>query len=123
MSLPKQQVVAYLLRIYDSDTGGFTFGRKISEDTGLLSGTVYPLLQQLVREGYLDSWWEDVDESAIGRRRRRFYRLNDEGAMWARQSLAAHSSSLAAAVRQVLFNGGTGARGVRNGPDDDLSTV
>ena len=39
--------------------------------TGLKSGTIYPALHRLESEGWLRSWSEDVDSSAVGRPARR----------------------------------------------------
>lgn len=49
------------------------YGLEIMRLTGLRSGTVYPILARLEREGVVESWWED-DASAQGRPRRRYYR-------------------------------------------------
>ncbi len=48
---------------------------------GLLGhGTLYKALERLERGGMLESTWEDVDESLVGRPRRRLYRLTGAGA-------------------------------------------
>ncbi|RLV51265.1 PadR family transcriptional regulator [Nocardioides mangrovicus] len=55
------------------------FGRRIGEAAGLPSGTVHPILARLERAGWLTSRWEDVDPTAEGRPRRRYYRLTPDG--------------------------------------------
>ncbi len=55
--------------------------------TGVASGTLYPILIRLEREGVLSSEWEAADPGEIGRPRRRFYALTRTGAAFARQAL------------------------------------
>ena len=70
-------VVAVLQAVAD----GTAYGFEIIERTGLPSGTVYPALSRLERDGYLRSAWED-DEAAFaeGRPARRYYRVTAAGA-------------------------------------------
>lgn len=58
---------------------GETYGFELAQATGLKAGTLYPVLQRLLAEGWLTGRWEEVDEQAAGRRRRRYYRLTAEG--------------------------------------------
>jgi PadR family transcriptional regulator, regulatory protein PadR len=56
------------------------YGLDISKQTGLASGTIYPLLLRLEKAGWLASAWEEhVDPSEVGRPRRRHYWLTAEG--------------------------------------------
>jgi PadR family transcriptional regulator PadR len=55
------------------------YGLEICQAAGLAGGTIYPILARLERAGWLTSAWEEIDESAEGRRRRRFYRLTPTG--------------------------------------------
>jgi PadR family transcriptional regulator, regulatory protein PadR len=55
------------------------YGLGICEIAGLPGGTIYPILARLELAGWLESAWEDIDESKAGRRRRRFYRLTPNG--------------------------------------------
>jgi PadR family transcriptional regulator PadR len=60
---------------------GYEYGFDIIDTTGLPSGTVYPVLSRLERDGYVRSAWED--ESAAhreGRPARRYYRVTAQGA-------------------------------------------
>lgn len=60
---------------------GYEYGFDVIETTGLPSGTVYPALSRLERDGYLRSAWED--EAAAhreGRPARRYYRVTAPGA-------------------------------------------
>lgn len=59
---------------------GVRYGFDIMDRTGLPSGTVYPALSRLERDGFVKSHWEDL-EKAHGDRRppRRYYRVTAEG--------------------------------------------
>jgi DNA-binding PadR family transcriptional regulator len=53
------------------------YGYDLSKETGLKSGTLYPILMRLERSGWLEARWEE--ETAAGRPRRHLYRLTAEG--------------------------------------------
>jgi DNA-binding PadR family transcriptional regulator len=59
---------------------GYRYGFDIMDVTGLPSGTVYPALRRLERNGLVDSKWEKV---AVARREqrpaRKYYELTPEG--------------------------------------------
>jgi PadR family transcriptional regulator PadR len=55
-------------------------GADIAKSTQLSSGTLYPILYRLEEFGWLDSRWEIGDPAALGRPRRRYYRITGEGA-------------------------------------------
>jgi DNA-binding PadR family transcriptional regulator len=55
------------------------YGLEVMALTGLPSGTVFPILARLEACGWLESGWEDVDPTAVGRPRRRYYRLTGSG--------------------------------------------
>jgi len=54
-------------------------GADISGGAKIGSGTLYPALQRMERAAWLTSAWEDIDPSAAGRPRRRYYRLSALG--------------------------------------------
>jgi DNA-binding PadR family transcriptional regulator len=59
---------------------GYQYGFDVIDRTGLPSGTVYPALSRLERDGYLKSAWEDEREAHTeGRPARRYYRLTAPG--------------------------------------------
>jgi DNA-binding PadR family transcriptional regulator len=61
--------------------GGYQYGFDIIDQTGLPSGTVYPALGRLERDGLVKSAWENEREAhADGRPARRYYRLTAPGA-------------------------------------------
>ena len=53
------------------------YGYDISKETGLKSGTLYPILMRLADAGYLSSQWSPSD--LAGRPPRRLYCLTVEG--------------------------------------------
>ena len=52
-------------------------GYDLAHETGLKSGTLYPILIRLADRGLLESCWED--EQPAGRPRRHLYRLTSDG--------------------------------------------
>ena len=59
---------------------GFHHGFDIMDATGLPSGTVYPILRRLDREGLLESRWEDHGTAQQEQRPpRRYYALTPTG--------------------------------------------
>jgi len=61
-------------------------GYGIAKDTGLKSGTLYPVLIRLAERGLVEARWED--EQPAGRPRRHLYRLTPEGLAAAKAALA-----------------------------------
>jgi PadR family transcriptional regulator len=59
---------------------GFHYGFDIMDATGLPSGTVYPILRRLDREGLLESTWEKpADAQREQRPPRRYYEITGAG--------------------------------------------
>jgi PadR family transcriptional regulator, regulatory protein PadR len=71
-------------------------GYDLARETGLKSGTLYPILIRLADQGLVDASWEA--EQPAGRPRRHLYRLTADGLTQARTALAARA---AAAARPV----------------------
>ena len=76
-----------VLQVLQDDTAGQHYGLEISKKSGLPTGSVYPIMTRLEIAGWISSAWEDIDESAQGRRRRRYYWLTEEGAVCARHEV------------------------------------
>jgi len=73
---------------------GYCFGLEIMDITGLPSGTVYPALRRLERDGLVESKWEpEEDATAKQRPARRYYEVTREG----------KSAALAATQRYPLL--------------------
>jgi len=66
-------------------------GYGIAADTGLKSGTLYPVLVRLAERGLVEARWED--EQPAGRPRRHLYRLTPEGLATATAALARAGSA------------------------------
>src|SRR5688572_32881012 len=59
---------------------GYQYGFAVIDQTGLPSGTVYPALSRLERDGLVKSSWENEHEAhADGRPARRYYKLTAPG--------------------------------------------
>ena len=69
------------------------YGYDISRNTGLKSGTLYPILIRLADRGLVEACWQDEPEP--GRPRRHLYRLTADG-------LASATGALAAAARSAV---------------------
>jgi PadR family transcriptional regulator, regulatory protein PadR len=100
-----------VLRALLDDPVAEHYGLKISEKSGLPTGSIYPILTRLENAGWVSSAWEDIDESAAGRRARRYYQLTDEGAERARSEIAGMKQRLSptAPARPRLQPGGVSA--------------
>jgi PadR family transcriptional regulator PadR len=92
MTAPLVKVVSALL----ADPAADRFGLDIMHDTGLASGTLYPVLVRLRTAGWLSLRWED---DAEGRPPRRLYRLTPTGVEAGRVELAARSLRRSRATR------------------------
>jgi DNA-binding PadR family transcriptional regulator len=103
MTLQTQLVLRALLE----DPAGEHYGLEIAKSAGLASGSLYPILARLEQADLVESYWEDIDQSAAGRPRRRYYRLTQDGAVQARQVLAETFERLSA-KRKLFGNGNPG---------------
>ena len=80
-------------------------GYDLSTETGLKSGTLYPILMRLERLGWLEARWED--EPAPGKPRRHLYRLTGMGAKEAETTLRSSTDPVLVA-RLTLAPEGSG---------------
>src|SRR5215217_6911828 len=62
------------------------YGYDLSRETGLASGTLYPILMRLAEQQLLDTGWEPSEEP--GRPPRHTYRLTADGVELARERVA-----------------------------------
>jgi len=79
------QTLAVLAELY-AKPSQWRHGYGIARDTGLKSGTLYPVLIRLADRGLVEACWED--EQPAGRPRRHLYRLTPEGLATATAALA-----------------------------------
>lgn len=69
-----------ILAVFMADTSKEWYGRALSVETKLGSGTVLQCLYRMESWGWLTSRWEDTDiATSEGRPPRRYYRLTDTG--------------------------------------------
>ncbi len=79
---------ARVLSVFLSDVETARYGVDLMEQSGLGSGTIYPILQKLQAAGWVTAAWEDADAAELGRPIRRYYLLTPDGVEQARQKLA-----------------------------------
>lgn len=60
-------------------------GYALSQETGLASGTLYPILMRLEKLHWLETNWEEPVNA--GRPPRHLYRLKSEARAWAREEI------------------------------------
>jgi PadR family transcriptional regulator, regulatory protein PadR len=82
-----RQALRVLSVIAEMSVTGAT-GADVHRATRLPSGTIYPVLARLEKDGLLKSWWEEIDPSVVGRPRKRFYRTTALGAKSLRNAVA-----------------------------------
>jgi DNA-binding PadR family transcriptional regulator len=85
------------------------YGYALSRETQLMSGTLYPILMRLEERGWLETQWENLQETPEalaegrgGRPPRHMYRLTAGGRAWATEALAAARSSKSKSSRAAL---------------------
>lgn len=103
LTVQVQLVLQALLR----EPGRELYGLELSEETGLMPGTAYPILLRLEHQGWVTSRWEDVDPREQKRPARRYYRLTAGGAAEASAAVANARRPRAAALRGLAGEAGT----------------
>jgi PadR family transcriptional regulator PadR len=71
--------------------GQWQHGYAVSKDTGIASGTLYPILMRLEKLGWLETRWEET--RVAGRPPRHQYRLTPNGREWASEEMQAAKTS------------------------------
>jgi PadR family transcriptional regulator PadR len=80
--------VAKVLAVLLNEPDGEHYGLRLMQQTGVASGTLYPVLVRLQDAGWLTARWEDEDPVEAGRPVRRYYQLTAEGITQAQAVLA-----------------------------------
>lgn len=75
-----------VLAAFAADPAEWSHGYLLAKETGLRSGTLYPILIRLADQRLIEARWED--EQPAGRPRRHLYRLTSDGLLAARAALA-----------------------------------
>jgi DNA-binding PadR family transcriptional regulator len=73
------------LAALETNPTAWRHGYQLAKETGLRSGTLYPVLIRLADRGLVEACWED--EQPAGRPRRHLYRLTPDGLAAARSAL------------------------------------
>lgn len=94
--------VRLVLQTLAEDPDQQRYGLEIVESTGLLPGTIYPILARLEQAGWLRSEWEAAAEHTPGRPRRRYYRLTADGMAAAATAAATAAARAAGQARPAL---------------------
>jgi PadR family transcriptional regulator len=76
-----------LLAVFLLHPKDWRYGYEMSRETGIKSGTLYPILMRLEGRGWLETRWEDPREP--GKPPRHMYRLTPGGLEMARDAVPA----------------------------------
>ncbi len=90
------------LQVLDAFLGAprdWNYGYDISRNTGLKSGTLYPILMRLAERKLLETSWETAE---IGKPPRHLYRLTPDGLRFAREHRLSRSTGR---ERRAAFSG------------------
>lgn len=79
-----------LLAALETNPSAWRHGYQLAKETGLRSGTLYPVLIRLADRGLVEACWEG--EQPAGRPRRHLYRLTPDGLAAARAALTEHAA-------------------------------
>src|SRR6201996_8974902 len=90
MSLRLSKQTLLVLDAFLHSPSEWKYGYDISRNTGLKSGTLYPILIRMADRELLETAWEN---SEAGRPPRHFYRLTAEGERFAREHRLVKSGS------------------------------
>ena len=77
-----------VLSLFMSQPASRLAGSDIWRETGIQSGTLYPILARLEKAGWLDSEWESIDPKEAARPRKRLYWITGLGQTEARSAFA-----------------------------------
>jgi DNA-binding PadR family transcriptional regulator len=78
-----------ILDAFLEDPMGWKYGYDLSRNTGLKSGTLYPILMRLADRKLLDTAWEAAE---MGKPPRHLYILTPDGLQFVREHRSSHST-------------------------------
>ena len=90
-----------LVEAFLSEPRAWRYGYDLARETGLKSGTLYPILMRLAENEMVEHCWEQAQE---GRPPRHMYRLTGAGVKWGREM--APKNARAQALRPAMNEGG-----------------
>jgi len=102
MTVQTQLVLRALLR----NPARELYGLELAEETGLMPGTIYPILLRLETEGWVRKRREDIDPRTEKRPARHYYALTASGAVQASAALAAAHRPSSTALRDLAGEAG-----------------
>lgn len=88
-----------LLRALMDEPRKWHHGYELSKDTGLLSGTLYPILMRLSDRGFLDHKWMESPDAGVPPRHA--YRLTSKGVVHANEQFELCAEAGASASASV----------------------
>lgn len=68
-----------IAQVLCADPNARYWGYPLTKSTGLRSGTLYPILNNLLEEGWLSDGWEEIDPATAKRPPRRYYEITPAG--------------------------------------------
>ena len=87
MKLRRSPQTTQVLAEFLSSNPEWRYGYDISRHTGLMSGTLYPILMRLAEQRLLETSWEATEE---GKPPRHMYKLTQSGLRYALEQVNAH---------------------------------
>ncbi|MBV1940831.1 PadR family transcriptional regulator [Streptomyces sp. BV286] len=94
MAINLTPAVVKVLHAFLADAENVFYGAGLTASTGVSSGSLYPALTRLEREGWITGMGEDVDPREVGRPARRLYRMTGRGVCEAHVALVELSESV-----------------------------
>ena len=92
LKMRRSPQTALVLAEFLQDEQEWRYGYDISRNTGLKSGTLYPILMRLAEHRLLETSWETVE---TGRPPRHMYKLTRDGMRYARTQAVAGAVGVA----------------------------
>jgi PadR family transcriptional regulator, regulatory protein PadR len=89
-----------VLRALVAEPSRWRHGYDLASETGLKSGSLYPILARLADREMVEARWEE--EQPVGRPRRHMYRLTADGLSAASVALTAESRASQASARAAV---------------------
>jgi PadR family transcriptional regulator PadR len=99
LKMRRSPQTALVLAEFLSDEQEWRYGYDISRNTGLKSGTLYPILMRLAEHRMLKTSWETAE---TGRPPRHMYKLTKDGLRYARAMVATETSGI---IGEPAFGG------------------
>src|SRR4051812_9423437 len=87
---PSRQMLI-LLEVLSARSQHWCHGYDLMKETGLLSGTLYPLLMRMTDQGLVEAEWREPEQ--LGRPARHVYRLTAAGVTLARAAAQSNTSA------------------------------